>query len=113
MSITDPDQVPATPIYTITINETGTAAIDGQPIPTPGNTPDEARVAALAEIRVKAALHGRPVRVIAKEPDAAWPMIVDADGNVTTLDTPHPTPNPPAAPVEDLSPPPSAPPRPA
>ncbi|MFF6852744.1 hypothetical protein [Streptomyces antimycoticus] len=97
MSITDPDQVPATPIYTITVTESGHADIDGQPILTPGAGIAEARVAALEEIRIKAALHGRPVRVLAKEPNGAWPMIVDTDGAVQTLSAPHPTPAPPDA----------------
>ncbi|WP_069874719.1 hypothetical protein [Streptomyces malaysiensis] len=97
MSITDPDQVPATPIYTITVTKSGHADIDGQPIPTPGAGIAEARVAALEEIRIKAALHGRPVRVLAKEPNGAWPMIVDTDGTVQTLTAPHPTPAPPDA----------------
>ncbi|MEU8550958.1 hypothetical protein AB0C81_28940 [Streptomyces roseoverticillatus] len=48
-------------------------------------------MAALVEVRVKAALHGRPVRVTAKEPDGTvWPLIIDPDGTIITLDTPHP-----------------------
>ncbi|MFI9005530.1 hypothetical protein [Streptomyces sp. NPDC053541] len=55
---------------------------------------------ALAEVRIRAAYHGRPVRALAKEPDgSAWPLIVDIDGSVTVLDRPHPveTPAPTAA----------------
>ncbi|MFF9432007.1 hypothetical protein [Streptomyces sp. NPDC014746] len=49
------------------------------------------RRAALGEIYVKAALHGRPVRLLAKEPDGTtWPMIMDTSGNVLTLTAPHP-----------------------
>ncbi|MER8039410.1 hypothetical protein [Streptomyces hydrogenans] len=64
---------------------------------------DEARVEALAEVRIRAAYHGRPVRALAKEPDgSAWPLIVDVDGSVTILDRPHPVEVPapiPAAPA--------------
>ncbi|TLQ38874.1 hypothetical protein [Streptomyces marianii] len=113
MTITDPDQVPATPVYTITVSSTGAAAVDGEEVTAPGLAPNAARVAALAEVRIKAAFHGRPVRVIAKESDgAAWPLIVAVDGTVTTLDHPHPTPaRPPApAPVQAPPAPPSTPP---
>ncbi|MEV4506048.1 hypothetical protein [Streptomyces klenkii] len=102
MSVTDPAQVPARPVYTITISSAGDAILDGEPVQaTPGQEP---RVAALAEVRVKAALHGRPVRVTAKEPNGTvWPLIVDTDGTVTTLDTPHPAP-----PHEQPKPPPAS-----
>ncbi|MDJ0345563.1 hypothetical protein QMK19_34005 [Streptomyces sp. H10-C2] len=100
MTTTDPDTVPAAPVYTITVTSTGQAIIDGEPIPTATTTPDAARIAALAEITIKAALHGRPVRVLAKEADGSvWPLIVAVNGSVTTLSTPHPTPAPPAAPA--------------
>ncbi|WKU42614.1 hypothetical protein Q3V23_00175 [Streptomyces sp. VNUA116] len=87
----DTAPVPARPVYTITVSSSGDAALDGEPVQAaPGQEP---RVAALAEVRVKAALHGRPVRVTAKEPDGTvWPLIVDTDGTVTTLDHPHPAP---------------------
>jgi len=95
MTDIDPDTVPATPIYTITVSSNGAASLDGEEITGPGNDPAEARVAALAEVRIKAALRGRPVRVIAKEADGStWPLIVAVDGSVTTLDRPHPTPPP-------------------
>ncbi|MGW2895916.1 hypothetical protein ACWDAO_15175 [Streptomyces sp. NPDC001212] len=95
--MTDPDTVPATPIYTITVGSNGAASLDGEEITGPGGDPAEARVAALAEVRIKAALRGRPVRVNAKEADGStWPLIVAVDGSVTTLDHPHPTPPPPA-----------------
>ncbi|MEU7153818.1 hypothetical protein AB0B15_38260 [Streptomyces sp. NPDC045456] len=94
MTITDPDKVPATPVYTITITSSGTATVDGEEITTSGSA-DEARLAALAEVRIKAALAGRPVRAVAKDQDgSAWPLIVAVDGTVTTLDRPHPTPPP-------------------
>lgn len=87
----DTAPIPARPVYTITVSSAGDAALDGEPVQVaPGQEP---RVAALAEVRVKAALHGRPVRVTAKEPDGTvWPLIVDTDGTVTTLDHPHPAP---------------------
>ncbi|MCY0963410.1 hypothetical protein [Streptomyces sp. H27-H5] len=88
----NPDQVPPTPIFTITVSAHGAASVDGEEITAPGLTSAEARVAALAEIRIKAAYHGRPVRVLAKEADGtAWPLIVGVDGAVTTVSGPHPT----------------------
>ncbi|MFJ1664582.1 hypothetical protein [Streptomyces anthocyanicus] len=98
MTITDPDTIPATPIYTITVSSNGVAAVNGEEVTEPGLDANEARVRALAEVRIKAAFHGRPVRVLAKEADgAAWPLIVDVNGDVVTLDRPHPTPPAPAA----------------
>ncbi|MCX5426077.1 hypothetical protein [Streptomyces sp. NBC_00078] len=103
------DQIPASPIYTIIISSNGVASIDGQEVTEPGLTPDEARVEALAEVRIKAAYVGRPVRVIAKDTSGTeWPLVVDADGTVTTLDHQHPT--PPAPPAQAAPEPPSAPP---
>ncbi|MCT9093909.1 hypothetical protein N4G70_34390 [Streptomyces sp. ASQP_92] len=103
MTITDPDQIPATPIYTITVSSNGVAAVNGEEVTEPGLNANEARVRALAEVRIKAAFHGRPVRVLAKEADgAAWPLIVDVNGDVMTLDRPHPTP---PAPVPAQAPP--------
>ncbi|GHH56220.1 hypothetical protein [Streptomyces candidus] len=97
MTITDPDQIPATPIYTITVSSNGIAAVNGEEVTEPGLDAAEARVRALAEVRIKAAFHGRPVRVLAKEADgAAWPLIVDVNGDVVTLNRPHPTPPSPA-----------------
>lgn len=90
----DPGTVPPTPLYVITL-VAGGATINGEPVAVSSSDPQAARMAALAEIRVKAAYAGRPVRVLAKEMDgSAWPMIVDADGNVTTLNAPHPAPEP-------------------
>ncbi|MFK0296623.1 hypothetical protein ACIQU6_39985 [Streptomyces sp. NPDC090442] len=109
MLTTDPNQIPANPVYTITVNSNGAAALDGEEVTKPGLDPNEARVAALAEVRIKAAFHGRPVRVLAKEADGAtWPLIVAVDGTVTTLSHPHPTP-PPAQPPTPAQPPPAAP----
>ncbi|MGW0121716.1 hypothetical protein [Streptomyces sp. NPDC003327] len=106
----NPDQVPAEPIYTITLTTTG-AYIDGEPVPGATPDPEESRRAALGEIYVKAALHGRPVRFLAKEADGTtWPMIMDTSGNVLTLHTPHPAPPAPAAvPVPAPRPPAAAP----
>ncbi|MFJ3673670.1 hypothetical protein ACIPSE_45235 [Streptomyces sp. NPDC090106] len=95
MAEIEPTAVPLTPIYTITVTATGAASVNGEEITGPGFDPAAARIAALAEIRIKAAFAGRPVRVIAKEADgAAWPLIVAEDGTVTTLGHPHPTPAP-------------------
>ncbi|MEW2310652.1 hypothetical protein AB0918_18760 [Streptomyces sp. NPDC006864] len=97
MSI-DPESVPAAPVYTITLGPQG-AAIDGTPVPgTTGEDPAAARQAALREVYVKAAFHGRPVRVTAKETAATWSMIVTPGGDVLTLSTPHPYPEPRPAP---------------
>ncbi|MGW2365192.1 hypothetical protein ACWCZ5_06410 [Streptomyces sp. NPDC001667] len=98
--VTDVDAVPLTPVYTIVISATGETTVDGEPVENlPGQ---DARTSALADIRVRAARRGHPVRVNAKEPDGSvWPLIVDHDGAVTPLDTPHPTPvaTPPPAPA--------------
>ncbi|MFJ9427856.1 hypothetical protein [Streptomyces sp. NPDC101249] len=103
---TDPDQIPPTPVYTIMLNSSGTATVDGEEI-TSGGDVNAARLAALAEVRIKAALHGRPVRAVAKDQDgSAWPLIVAVDGTVTTLDRPHPTPAPAPASVPAQTPPP-------
>lgn len=107
---TDAGQVPATPLYTITLTGSG-VSIDGEPVGVPSGDLPAARLAALAEIRVRAALRGRPVRVTAKEPDgSAWPLVVDPDGHVTTLSVPHPVVPPPARPADGsgLSPLPAA-----
>ncbi|MGA5128600.1 hypothetical protein ACPCTO_02160 [Streptomyces olivoreticuli] len=89
--VTDLDSVPLTPVYTIVISVTGEASVDGEPVESlPGQ---DARTSALADIRVRAARRGHPVRINAKEPDGSvWPLIVDHDGAVTPLDAPHPVP---------------------
>lgn len=88
----DTSQVPPTPVYTITLTASGVATLDGEEVVGAGRTPAQARIAALAEVRIKAAYHGRPVRVLAKEPNGSWPLIVAADGSVITLSGPHPAP---------------------
>ncbi|MFG3041861.1 hypothetical protein ACGFYZ_33670 [Streptomyces sp. NPDC048330] len=103
----NPDQVPAEPVYTVTLTTTG-AFIDGDPVPGATGDPEQSRRAALTEIYVKAALHGRPVRFLAKETDGTtWPMIMDTGGNVLTLHTPHPTAPAPAVPSSHVQPPPA------
>ncbi|MFF9056897.1 hypothetical protein ACF09Z_37840 [Streptomyces erythrochromogenes] len=91
--VKDPDQVPLTPVYTIVIHDDGKASVDGQAVHgIPGQDP---RDAALADVQLRAAQRGHPVRVNAKEPDGAvWPLIVDYDGEVTPLAHPHPQPAP-------------------
>ncbi|MFI8829023.1 hypothetical protein [Streptomyces sp. NPDC053431] len=105
----NPDAVPAVPVYTITLTATG-AYIDGEPVPGATGALQASRRAALAELYVKAALHGRPVRFVAKEADGTtWPMIMDTDGNVLTLHTPHPA-QPTSVPAPaTTTPPPAAP----
>ncbi|MEU4932026.1 hypothetical protein AB0G54_36925 [Streptomyces yokosukanensis] len=106
MTDVDPNTIPPTPIYTITVSSNGAASLDGEEITGPGGDPATARVAALAEVRIKAALRGRPVRVNAKEADGStWPLIVAVDGSVTTLNQPHPTPPPAPAPAPAQAPP--------
>ncbi|MEU8550438.1 hypothetical protein AB0C81_26240 [Streptomyces roseoverticillatus] len=104
--VTDLDSVPLTPVYTIVISAAGEATIEGEPVePLPGQ---DGRTSALAEIRVRAAKRGHPIRINAKEPDGSvWPLIVDHDGAVTPLPAPHPTPPAPApapVPVAPVSP---------
>ncbi|MEU8779839.1 hypothetical protein [Streptomyces sp. NPDC048606] len=102
--------MPATPVYTIVITASG-VYIDGDRIIGPTGDLPAARRAALTDIRVRAALRGRPVRVTAREPDGtSWPLIVDADGNLTTLPEPHPTPPQPAQPPPPAPAPPPRPP---
>ncbi|OKI50339.1 hypothetical protein [Streptomyces sp. MJM1172] len=95
--VTDTEAIPLTPVYTIVISESGEATVDGYPIDKlPGQ---DAREAALSDVQERAARRGHPVRVVAKDPDGSWPMIVDYDGAVTVLDSPHPKPaHPPASP---------------
>ncbi|MGW4253367.1 hypothetical protein [Streptomyces californicus] len=87
------DTIPRTPVYTITIASSGAAMVDGEDVTAPGTDHQAARVAALAEVRIKAALHGRPVRAIVKDVDGtALHLVVGVDGTTTTLAHPHPTP---------------------
>ncbi|MDN3294644.1 hypothetical protein QWM81_11370 [Streptomyces ficellus] len=87
--IADPSTVPLTPVVTILLGADGSVSVNGEVLPADGDP----RVAGLAEVRIKAAFLGRPVRVIAKEPDgSAWALIVDVDGAVTPLAEPHPRP---------------------
>ncbi|MFJ6355033.1 hypothetical protein ACIQKB_36950 [Streptomyces sp. NPDC092046] len=104
----NPDTVPAQPVYTVTLTATG-AFIDGDPVPGASPDPDASRRAALAELYVKAALHGRPVRFLAKEADGTtWPMIMGTDGSVLTLHAPHPNPAPAPGPAQESASVPSA-----
>ncbi|NUW02897.1 hypothetical protein [Streptomyces sp. CAI 127] len=93
MTTTSTDTIPLTPVYTITIASNGAAMVDGEDVTAPGTDHQAARLAALAEVRIKAALHGRPVRATVKDTDGtALPLVVDIDGTTTTLAHPHPTP---------------------
>ncbi|MEU1277666.1 hypothetical protein [Streptomyces sp. NPDC005805] len=92
--IADPSTVPLTPVLTILLGADGSVSVNGEAVPADGDP----RVAGLAEVRIKAAFLGRPVRVTAKEPDgSAWALIVDVDGAVTPLSDPHPRPEPAAS----------------
>ncbi|MFD8954632.1 hypothetical protein ACFV0B_37900 [Streptomyces xanthophaeus] len=92
----DESTVPAQPLYSMMIRadqESGLALdIDGQTLAT---DPDIAvlRAKGLAELRIRAAFAGRPVRARAVEPTALtpWLMIVSPDGSVTDV-AEHPTP---------------------
>ncbi|MFF9922787.1 hypothetical protein ACF1HG_35345 [Streptomyces globisporus] len=93
MTTTSTDTIPLAPVYTITIASNGAAMVDGEDVTAPGTDHQAARLAALAEVRIKAALHGRPVRATVKDTDGtALPLVVDIDGTTTTLAHPHPTP---------------------
>ncbi|MFD6891820.1 hypothetical protein [Streptomyces sp. NPDC059957] len=88
--------IPATPLYSMMIrtDQDGGLAldIDGQAL---AADPDIAtlRAKGLAELRIRAALAGRPVRARAVEPTAPtpWLMIVSPDGTVTDV-AEHPAP---------------------
>lgn len=87
----DPEQVPATPVYSVILSISGPATINGEPVEAlPGHDP---RMAVIAELRRRAALRGRPVRASAKEINGVLrPLIVTPDGGVLELKTPHPQP---------------------
>ncbi|MEU5069104.1 hypothetical protein AB0G95_34255 [Streptomyces virginiae] len=82
--------VPATPLYALMIRsdeEHGLAlTLDGEEIAT-GPDIDALRAGGLAEMRVRAALAGRPVRARAVEPASPtpWNMIVCPDGTVVDV----------------------------
>ncbi|MEV7415000.1 hypothetical protein [Streptomyces sp. NPDC089919] len=99
-------EVPSWPVYAVGIGGDGVATVDGVAVTGAGTPAGAARVAALAEVRVKAAWHGRPVRVVAADADGERYLIVGVDGAVTTLAGPHPRPA--AAPERDRSRPGSA-----
>lgn len=91
--------VPLTPLVNITLSTDGEASVDGSPVE-PVDEDQDARTAALAEVRIKAARRARPVRANAYEPDGTvWPIIVEPDGAVTALEEPHPTTKPSTAPA--------------
>ncbi|MFD0409177.1 Gfo/Idh/MocA family oxidoreductase [Kitasatospora sp. NPDC127116] len=99
-----PDSVPVTPVCTIS----GEAQVEGEEVHPPegGNV----RRPALAEVRVKAALHDQPVRVTAAEADgSSWHAVVPVDCSVTTLDQPHPESARPAMPRNQVPAPAAAP----
>ena len=82
----DLDQVPAEPVYTISLTPAG-PLIDGEPVRVVSGQDD--REAALAEVMERAARRGRPVRVTAHDAaGTAW-LIVWPDGTVGSQATPH------------------------
>ncbi|SCE63301.1 hypothetical protein [Streptomyces sp. OspMP-M43] len=91
--MTTTDTIPAAPVYTITIASSGAAMVDGVDVTAPGTDHQAARLAVLAEVRIKAAMYGRPVRATVKDVDGtSLPLVVDIDGTTTTLAHPHPVP---------------------
>lgn len=114
--------VPATPLYALMIRsdeEHGLAlTLDGEEIAT-GSDIEALRAGGLSELRVRAALAGRPVRARAVEPTCPtpWNMIVCPDGTVVDV-AEHPAapapvkerPAPPAPPTPAIA---TAPPAPA
>ncbi|MFE2879230.1 hypothetical protein ACFXG6_32760 [Streptomyces roseus] len=82
--------VPATPLYALMIRsdeEHGLAlTLDGEEIAT-GSDIEALRAGGLSELRVRAALAGRPVRARAVEPacPTPWNMIVCPDGTVVDV----------------------------
>lgn len=92
------DEVPAEPVYTITLTSGG-AMVDGELIRADDGQDDQ--MAALAEVTTRAARRGRPVRVIAHDSNGPTWLIVSPDGIVEQLTTPHgpPAPSLPPPPV--------------
>ncbi|MFD8633740.1 hypothetical protein [Streptomyces sp. NPDC059533] len=91
----DASVVPAAPLYLLMIHPdeaSGLAlSIDGQQLAA-GADIEELRKEGLAELTIRAALAGRPVRARAVEPDVPtpWLLVVSPDGTVTDVDE-HPT----------------------
>jgi hypothetical protein len=111
LTMLDDVQVPAEPVYTITLTPGG-AVLDGEPIRPEEGQDDQ--MAALAEITTRAARRGRPVRVTAHDSAGTTWLIVHPDGAVEKLTTPHgpPAPHlpPPPVPFGRQSPPAPSPP---
>lgn len=109
MTAIQPDRIPATPVYAVVLTAHG-AVVDGEPVEA---LPEhDTMMAALAELRRRAALRGRPVRATAKAPGGSVQhIIVTPDGEVTELPEPHPQPRPEPQPQRRpvLAPPPTQP----
>lgn len=94
----NPDRVPVLPVYTVLLTAHGTT-VDGELVETLPAHDD--RMAALAELRRRAALRGRPVRATGKDPDGRVEhFIISPDGEVLPLPHGHPAPPPPARPPQ-------------
>ncbi|RKN52327.1 hypothetical protein D7231_35315, partial [Streptomyces klenkii] len=77
MPAINPADVPVAPIHTVILTADG-PLVDGEPVTVlPDADPYEA---ALLELRRRAALRSRPVRVIAKEPGGERYFIVGPEG---------------------------------
>ncbi|MFD8147376.1 hypothetical protein [Streptomyces sp. NPDC059708] len=106
--------VPATPVYSLMISNTGgdglVLTIDGEHI-ADGASLEELRTVGRDQLTVRAALAGCPVRARAVDPETytPWLMIITPDGAIYDVPS-HPAPPPPAAPPRPVPAAPAGPP---
>ncbi|MFC9749705.1 hypothetical protein [Streptomyces niveus] len=80
--------VPAWPVYALTVHDDGRVLASGPLIETSGHP---TRAAAIEVVAEAAGRLGRSVRATASEPDGAvWPLIVSPDGEVSEVKTGRP-----------------------
>ncbi|MEV8340109.1 hypothetical protein [Streptomyces niveus] len=80
--------VPAWPVYALTVHDDGRVLASGPLIVTSGHP---TRAAAIEVVAEAAGRLGRSVRATASEPDGAvWPLIVSPDGEVSEVKTGRP-----------------------
>ncbi|MEV8419538.1 hypothetical protein [Streptomyces niveus] len=80
--------VPAWPVYALTVHDDGRVLASGPLIETSGHP---TRAAAIEVVAGAAGRLGRSVRATASEPDGAvWPLIVSPDGEVSEVKTGRP-----------------------